>query len=189
MWRQNRQMTNLAIGRKWLVAAVIAAVLLFLFASDNPLVNQVFARYGKESDPRLTRLWPDSWFALKSSFPFGTGLGTFQQAFEQVERLEILAPGYPNRAHMDFIEFIMETGAAGIVVLGLAAVILFRRIASSRYAPGKFWQDRAAMAAWAIVLVVVMHSLFDYPLRAMTLAVLFGVSCGLLWANKSGIKL
>lgn len=111
--------------------------------------------------------------------PFGSGGGTFVQAFTGFESVENMGPKFWNHAHNDFLEIILETG-----VFGILALLGFL-----------FWVARRALAAWfratstgsnlacagsIVVGLLLLHSTIDYPLRTLSLACLFAFACGLL---------
>ena len=169
--------------RRWLPAlalALVAALIgLAVLAEGSRALGPVFARFG-EHDAFRRELWRDAWFAVRRSWPTGIGLGGAQPALIAAERLEIVDPSVPNRVHNDYLEFLLEGGAAAVAALvcALAALLL---------AATKAWRDPTAdrsqiAVGFTILLIVACHSLVDYPMRSMALACLTGVGGGLLLA-------
>jgi O-antigen ligase len=108
-------------------------------------------------------------------FPAGTGIGTFDQVFRSVERLDHLSPLYLNQAHNEYLQVLLEAGLPGALLL--ATTLL--------------WYAIAAMLAWtrgdllaktgSIVLgIYLLHSIVDYPLRTLSHAALLGLFAAMM---------
>ena len=115
-------------------------------------------------------LWQDTLTAIGNFWPVGSGLGSFSRAFLPSERFAVIDETFPNRAHNDYLEFLLEAGLAGAAIV-LAAAMLLAILAR------KAWQtspDRRPTTVFAlgILMVIGLHSLVDYPLRTMALACL-----------------
>jgi O-antigen ligase len=160
-------------------AAFVAAGLLlaFLSLSETTALGRVAARFSELGSARGA-IWEDTWFALKQYWPVGFGLGGFQPAMLPAERLEVLDPSLPNRAHNDFLEIGLEAGALGYVMI-VAAVILCLSIAwrAWRGAPPMRGQ---VIFGLSVLLIIALHSVVDYPLRSMAVASLAGIAGGML---------
>jgi O-antigen ligase len=107
-------------------------------------------------------------------------MGGAANALIAAERLEILDPSVPNRVHNDYLEFALEGGILAVaVMLALAALLAAAAWRSWRERPE--YRQQTALGI-AILVMVGLHSLVDYPLRSMALACLAGVGAGLLTA-------
>ena len=160
------------------VLAMLAAGMAWLVTSTR--VSQVAERFDTDSDFR-SELWTDGWSAATSFFPFGSGIGSFPEAFLPHERLSVIDDLFPNRAHNDYLEFLIEAGILAPLVLALGAiclVLLLRRAWSA----GGVARSHLYFAGGTL-LVLALHSIVDYPLRNMALAVLGGVAVGILGAH------
>jgi O-antigen ligase len=117
---------------------------------------------------------------LWRSFPItGSGLGTFRDAFPQVQPASL--DGTWWHAHSAPLELLATTGLAGplLIATGLAALVL-RLVKVLRR--GRRSEDRAAgLAALGALTAVGIHECFDFgltlPANALTLAVLAGAAC------------
>jgi O-antigen ligase len=113
-------------------------------------------------------------------FPlFGTGLGTFQDAFPLVQPHGLA--GTWSHLHDDWLELLLTTGLAGAVVVVVGVGGLARRL-STVLRRGRRSEDRAAaLAALGALAALAIHETFDFGLttsaNAFTLAVLCGVAC------------
>jgi O-antigen ligase len=160
--------------------AALAAVPLVAFAAllaGNTALGKIAERFIFSDDPRR-ELWRDAWFAIGQAWPFGVGVGDAQPALIAAERLEVLDPTFPNRAHNDYLELALESGLLGLVLLAAIAALLAA-------AAWRSWRERPderhlTVLGGAIVLVTALHSFVDYPLRSMALACLMGTGAGLL---------
>ena len=86
----------------------------------------------------------------------------------------------PNRAHNDFLEWAIEAGAAGLMVLAAAvAIVLCLGWRAWRRRPADRPQTTFALCTLAIIG---LHSMVDYPLRSMALACIAGLAAGILAA-------
>lgn len=157
-----------------LVALVAAGASAF---AGNARIGSVLARFDASGDTRFD-LWQDTLTAIGNFWPAGSGLGSFSRAFLPSERFAVIDETFPNRAHNDYLEFLLEAGFVGAAILLAAASLL---AILSR----KAWQTSperrpTTVFALGILMVIGLHSLVDYPLRTMALACLAGVAAGLL---------
>ena len=80
--------------RRGLLVAVFVAVALVL---------------GGRGDTRFD-LWQDTLTAIGNFWPVGSGLGSFSRAILPSERFAVIDETFPNRAHNDYLEFLLEAG-------------------------------------------------------------------------------
>lgn len=160
-------------GMAAVVGLAIAAVGLFALA---PILD----RFDPNS-PAEGRFenWPVVAEAAQTYLPVGSGLGSFDAVYRSVEPLERLDPTYFNQAHNDYLETWLETGW-----MGMALVLVFlawwgRRSWACWRAPPSRESDLQRAASIAI-LMVLLHSVVDYPLRTETIAVLFALFAAIL---------
>ncbi|WP_421699508.1 O-antigen ligase family protein [Ancylobacter sp.] len=121
--------------------------------------------------------------AALEALPFGTGLGTFTAVFPVYEGAATLAPQYVNRAHDDWVEFFLETGLAGGVLVALFLVWFGARVYRLWIAPEETGATRLLVlqqCASLAVLLLLLHSFVDYPLRTATMLAYFAACCALM---------
>jgi O-antigen ligase len=116
--------------------------------------------------------------------PLGSGFGTFVPVYELFEGNSTLNPSYINHAHNDWLELWLEGGWPAIVLV-LAFLwwlgVGVRRAWQSRDRDAARPFDRFAPQAASITIILLMlHSLVDYPLRTTALSTLFAFCCALL---------
>jgi O-antigen ligase len=158
----------------------IAALASLLVGND--VARRMAARFAQGGDPR-PELWTDTLYAIGQYWPLGSGLGTFVPVFVAAERLEVVDPSRPNRAHNDFLELALEAGAPGLALLASLAAWLAWRWASRMRGAGSPAERAELVFAGGTLALLALHSVVDYPLRSMSLAALAGVATGIILAS------
>ena len=162
------------------IAALLGAALVGLFAR-TALVERFHAPIGAElriqTAPTVRR-------AAETFFPFGSGLGSFDAVYREVEPLSAVTSSYFNHAHDDAMEVVLETGAAGVAVFG--AFLVWWLWLTIRLLLGGRTRDGVGLYASLAVLALMAHSLVDYPLRTTALFSLFALACGVMAARDHG---
>lgn len=169
-------------GRRYLLGAAAAVLLLggLALLSDNAVLNHSFKRFGASREARISDIWPDALFALRAYWPAGAGVGTFIPVFQIGERLEVVSQAVANRAHNDYLEFAIEAGVAGVAVMALLLVGAAVRVAAILLSGDQPERRGHTLFALFAGVVLALHSLVDYPMRSMSLAVVAGMAVGLL---------
>jgi O-antigen ligase len=125
--------------------------------------------------------------AAQANLPFGAGFGTFVPVYQTVEPRTLLMEPYINRAHNDWLELGLEGGVLAIVGL-LIFFVWFGRSSFQAWRPANsdaHALDTALARAGSIVIVLLMlHSIVDYPLRTTAMMVVFALACALLISPK-----
>ncbi len=125
---------------------------------------------------------------LWSLFPWtGTGLGTFRQAFPQVQPANLKLTWL--HAHSDVLELLVTTGIVGPTVFAFGLAALYRRLWIV-HQKGRRSEDRATgLWAFGAVTGALLHSAVDFgltiPANAFTLAVICGLACGTATGHRS----
>lgn len=169
-------------GRKALVAAVVLVALLAATGAalmrSSPALAAIAGRFEFGKDLRL-ELWRDGLYVARKHYPAGVGMGGFVPALVVEERLEVVRPAMPNRAHNEYIELGVEAGLFGLLAWGAVIVIVARAAAASRHQQSR--STRAAVLfADAVLILLMLHSMVDYPFRSMSLAALGALCAALL---------
>jgi len=162
----------------WIGGAGISFLLFLGLALMGPLQGQALT--GKLSDERTSRkvMAATTMVAIEDTFPAGTGLGSFPVVYRTYEDPTAIGEELVNHAHNDYLEFVME--------LGLPALLLMIFFI--------FWWGWRSIGVWRsnsegsdlgragsiIILVVLLHSIVDYPIRTSAIAALFAMACALM---------
>jgi O-antigen ligase len=124
---------------------------------------------------------PTLWTMIRGYFPLGTGIGTFEQAYQVQEPDGLIKETYMNHAHNDWLELVVTGGlpALALLIVAITAFVLRARHlhAMRREQSGDV---RLAWLGMAVILLTAAASLGDYPLRVPSLACFFVVAA--LWA-------
>lgn len=160
------------------VSAAALGTAAFFALRHNRAIEAIAARFDFSGEFR-PELWRDSLFAMGQYWPVGSGQGTFVPVIIAVERLEVVDPSLPNRAHNDYLELLIGAGLPG-------AIVLTAVIALTSHAVWRAHRQQSAIPrthvlfALGTLLILGLHSLVDYPLRSMALAAVAATAVGLL---------
>lgn len=187
---------------------LVASLALGLVFSTQFALYRVLERF--ERDPLEDARIPfakNTLMAAKAYAPIGSGVGTFVPVYSQFEQPgDLLRETYANRAHNDFLEYLLEAGAAGGVLCLVAALWFMRRIrevwrsdavstvqegGGSRHLRGPEeggvltsgrleFDHTLARAATFVVVLLIAHSIVDYPLRTGGIAAVMAFALALL---------
>src|SRR6476469_2124436 len=159
LWLLIRRQSAGQVGLPALVTLGAAALVLIL----NGGVTRTLTRFSSLQDDRLN-YWQDIGWALKHYGPAGTGYGTFVPVFQSAESLESVGPLYINHAHNDFLEVLLEGGLpAAFLLLAFLALIALALLRGSKAKSAE--RPLINLGAVAGILLVMLFSLVDYPLR------------------------
>lgn len=159
-----------------LVGAVAAAVCTVAILA----LPRILARFDSQSSPEgRFEEWPIVAEAAQTWLPLGSGIGSFDAVFRSVEPLERLDPTFFNHAHNEYLETWLEAGWPGIILIGAFLAWFGRRSLAAWKASTSRERDYQRAAGIAL-LVMLVHSSVDYPLRTATLAVMFAVCAAIL---------
>lgn len=164
-------------------ATMIVVVVMVSVAADRAVsISRVLA-VDPAQDMRSRGL-PTVLGMIRTYFPFGTGVGTFDPMFRIHEPFALLKFTYFNHAHDDYLEVVLDAGLPGLLTL-VAGLSWWA------WASVKSWlnvgdkDDALPRLGSAILLLVIVASIFDYPGRTpmiMAMTVL-----GALWLS-DGVK-
>ena len=157
----------------------IAAMALLgatIFLSTSPVQPKIAGENVSSFESRQ-EIWGTTWSSIESSFPVGTGFGSFEKVYTTAEPLGSVTATYVNHAHNDYLELLLEGG----LPMGLLIVAFFSwwavrsvRIFASPFRDGL--RRAAAISSGAILA----HSVVDYPLRTTAIATVFAFCVALL---------
>lgn len=179
-WRtQDRQSGPLA---RYLPVAMIGALVAVMGRALS--LTRLFSS-DVESDLRV-RYAPQVLELVRTYFPAGSGFGSFDTVFRAGEPDAFLKPTFFNHAHNDWVEIVLTAGLPGFLLLtaGLGWWLargwaLFRTRWGNR-ATNRGWADPLARAGWGTLLILMLASVADYPLRTPLLAFVFAAAA--CWA-------
>lgn len=163
--------------------AVISLGFLTFFFSRAEAIERLFAEASGEDN--RADFWIVSIDLFWKYFPWGSGSGSFVEAFQIVEPAYLLDGTYLNRAHNDWVEIAVTFGLAGVIGLTLASAAFFWRSYN-------VWRDADAgrryvafgRLASVCIAMIAIASVSDYPLRTPIMMGVFAIFA--LWLTESG---
>lgn len=161
--------------------ALIGGALVLVVAAMG--ADRVLPRFEQAETADLRVLiTPLSIKAAWQALPFGSGLGTFVSVFKVYEPVERMTPAFVNRAHNDWVEFTLEAGLPAILFMALfLGWFVLRAVPAWIGSPALPPRDRLISAAASLaILMLLLHSMVDYPLRTATMFGYFAMFCALL---------
>lgn len=144
------------------VAFVGSLTLLTVLADRAESIGRLFALDPAQDMRR--RGMPVILDMIATYFPAGTGLGGFDPLFRIHEPFDLLKPTYLNHAHNDFLEIALDAGIAGILLLG-AGVAWWAWASFRAWRAGAGSEHTLPKVGSALLLLVMIASMFDYPAR------------------------
>ena len=164
------------LGLLGLVGAVGAALTVVAVLALPP----VLARFDTQGAPegRFER-WPLVAETAQNYLPLGSGIGSFDAIYRSVEPLEELDATFFNQAHNEYLETWLEAGWLGVGAI-FAFLIWYGRRSWAAWKAAPSRESDLQRAASISIGVLLLHSVGDYPLRTVTLAVVFAICCGVL---------
>jgi O-antigen ligase len=177
---------SLAVGVRRSGRPLLGAAALYLLGgallSQTQLAERVFARFATVSEELRYQYWENSVYAVRETFPFGTGFGSFERIYRAIEPLGQVSPLSVNHVHNDFVELALEGGLPAVLLAVLAlGTVLQALVRGWRMADDR--QERGTVvAAGSSIAIILLFSLVDYPLRMAAIAGLFGAMLGLIAA-------
>jgi len=158
--------------RLWLAGALLAVTLAAAIAFRAEL-----PRLAHNSVESRAEIWGKSRAAVDDHWLSGSGIGSFQQTYQQQEAADpAIGVTYVNHAHNDYLQLLIETGLPGVLLL-LAFLLWWGRqvITVWKSDPNPF--ARAATIASAAIL---LHSIVDFPLRTAAIAVVMAMCLAMM---------
>jgi O-antigen ligase len=159
-----------------LIVSTLAAVLLVAF---SPLLDGLGVTSFEASGMSRLGIWEVSREIAGDHWSVGTGLGSFADVYQLYENPGTVTTIYANHAHNDYLEAFIEFGLPGTLVL-VAAVALILTLFVRVWTKQSIENRRLKRAASTAVLVVLLHSFVDYPVRTPAIACLFAVCFAIL---------
>ncbi|MGC1270416.1 MAG: O-antigen ligase family protein [Croceibacterium sp.] len=165
-------------------AAIFAVGLLTAIFSRAEVIGRLFG--GQAGQDTRGEFWAVSMQVIRDYFPWGSGVGSFVEAYEIREPVSTLGPQYVNHAHNDWIEIVLTMGLPGFLLLlvGLAAVVR-RSWFIWIQGDGRMREVRIARLASVVMAMLALASITDYPLRTPALSSFFALCVLWLFSGES----
>ena len=156
-------------------AAALGAVALVVAAGAALYAGPLADRFAETHVEPRSQIWPVVAQAAAAHAPIGAGAGAYETVYRAAEPLALLTAYTPPHADNDYLEIWLECGVPGALLVLAFLAWLAPSLVRAWRGPGA--DDLARAASVAIVLLLV-HSAVDEPLRTMALSTLFGFLVG-----------
>jgi O-antigen ligase len=163
-----------------LVVLMIAVGLLDLTGAGHRAIHR-FNDIGEDLRPFI---WHGSWQAIKAFWPVGSGAGSFVPIYKMFEDLNTVNDAWVNHAHDDYLELLLDVGIAGAILFVAYATLLVDALVRPLPSP----QRSHRYVAVCTILILLAHSLTDYPLRTFGLLAIFAFSNALLFPGHDLVR-
>lgn len=161
--------------------ALLAAALAVFALSGNAWKRLMDLQSSLTTEGRVVSM-PDILYTLGQYWPAGSGFGTFNPVFRANENLDLVVERYLNRAHNEYLELLIEGGFAAAVLLGLAGLLLLLGTVRLIRMPKRSGNPAPALAGLAMIVVLMLHSMVDFPLRIDAIAAVAAVATGFFFS-------
>lgn len=159
-------------------AVVISLVLLTILYSRAEAWDRLFQQ--SVADDLRDDFWGVGLQMIGQNFPFGSGIGSFVEAYQMAEPATYLNASYVNHVHNDWLEVAL-TGGLPVMVISSVAIFFFikRTIALLRRNDADRRAVKVARLASVLITIIALASFVDYPLRTPIMLAVFAILC--LW--------
>jgi O-antigen ligase len=145
----------------WLGTFTVLGIGLALEIGLAPVLRN-FTEQDMLADQRWS-IYSDCLIYLKTFFPLGSGVGTFADVYRQFQSPQII--GFVNRAHNDYLEWILGGGIVTALLLFLVVwFYLIRWVSILRYGIRSTFHLIQTGAGIGLLLVL-LHGLVDFNLH------------------------
>lgn len=174
-WRRHAQETRSSASKIVFIAGTVGvfAVLQFGLAGILSRLDSDPLEEGRVTIAQVTLR------AAASAFPVGSGIGTFVPYYSMFETPQEIGASYVNHAHNDWLELWLEGGVPALLIAG--AFLAWLAVGVGRaWKQGNGLDWLLARAVSISIVLLLLHSLVDYPLRTTALASFFAFCCALM---------
>jgi O-antigen ligase len=162
------------------IAVTVGAAFFVLTTGSTPFVRFLdIDPRDLASDTRVS-LWKTAIAAWRQFPIFGSGLGTFREAFRRVQPRELT--GLVEQAHSDSLQLLVTGGAVGAAFgVLLFASLFWLLLRAWRNQPHR--EERAlTLAGFGALLSLTLHGLLDFNLSIPAIPALLSCVLGAAWA-------
>lgn len=160
----------------WALSVFVFILFLYLFyLGIDPIIDR-FYKTDLTGEDRL-RLWSDTLKAIRDFYLTGSGLGTYINVFPLYSS-EASTFIY-DHAHNDYLEFLLETGVIGTLLLTTFLVLFFSYSFKGNY-EGRSGIIKISMISSIVSIAV--HSVFDFNLHITSNALMLSAILGMAFA-------
>ena len=168
--------------RPWVrYSAAFASVGALVWATIWASRDVAFMRLEDQTEDLRWPVWQSIVDMLPQYLPWGTGVGSYVEAYRVLEPDNLLRPSFSNHAHNELLEILFTAGLPGAAIALLALVFLAAAAWRGLRASG----DAALFKSLGILVIILLAiaSISDYPVRTPILSAVFVLAA--IWASVS----
>jgi O-antigen ligase len=165
--------------RPWVrYSAAFVSVGALVWATVWASRDVAFMRLEDQTEDLRWPVWQSIIDMLPHYLPWGTGVGSYVEAYKVLEPDSLLRPTFSNHAHNEALEILFTAGIPGAALMLLAFVFLAAAVWRALRASG----DAALFNCLGILMIILLAiaSLSDYPIRTPILSAVFALAA--IWA-------
>ncbi|WP_236860747.1 O-antigen ligase family protein [Candidatus Reidiella endopervernicosa] len=132
-----------------------------------------------------TDIWNAAWEMYKARPYVGSGWGTFWASYPSHKKNEERSAG--QHVHNDYLEMLVELGPVAVILLAIAATLLFKQAARVLRIDKQTRYEAAGI--YAAVLAVSIHSLFTFNFYLISILIIVCLYIGWLTGYERGAPL
>ena len=162
-------------------SAAFASVGALVWATVWTSRDVAIMRLEDQTEDLRWPVWQSIVDMLPHYLPWGTGVGSYVEAYQVLEPDSLLRPTFSNHAHNEVLEILFTAGIPGAALLLLALVFLGVAFWRGLRASG----DAALFKRLGILVIILLAiaSISDYPVRTPILSAVFVLAA--IWASAS----
>ncbi|WP_129793658.1 O-antigen ligase [Sphingosinicella sp. CPCC 101087] len=164
------------VPRSWVAVSVLLVAAGIAAVAASGVVTRDALSQGNVEESTREAIWGNTIRLAVAFQPVGGGLGSFVPLYRIQEDPHARPDEFTNHAHNDYLEWVLETGLPGLLLL---ATFLFWYVRGLKLS----WSatESALGRAGSIAIVaVLLHSLVDYPVRTAAIAAFCALCLGLM---------
>ena len=168
------------LGRRRSLALFSAFAVAILPLAMGLGLLQILSRFAEKDiaeDYSLAHSPPILWSGYGTSFHLARGLARFRALIRSIARAADSIPEFVNRAHNDGLETLFEGGVGSLLLL-LGFVVWLATATYRAFVREDALEGRQARAGAIAMWLLLLNSLWEYPLRTIALETLFGLLRG-----------
>jgi len=162
-------------------SAAFASVGALVWATIWASRDVAFMRLEDQTEDLRWPVWQSIIDMLPHYLPWGTGVGSYVEAYQILEPDSLLRPTFSNHAHNELLEILFTAGIPGAALVLLAVGFLAAAAWRGLRASG----DAALFKRLGILVIILLAiaSISDYPVRTPILSAVFVLAA--IWASAS----
>jgi O-antigen ligase len=162
-------------------SAAFASVGALVWATIWASRDVAFMRLEDQTEDLRWPVWQSILDMLPHYLPWGTGVGSYVEAYQVLEPDSLLRPTFSNHAHNELLEILFTAGIPGAALVLLAFVFLAAAVWRGLRVSG----DAALLKRLGILVIILLAiaSISDYPVRTPILSAVFVLAA--IWTSAS----